>query len=87
MDLSTAIRKRIINLCIEKNMNINQLAIKSGINPATIRSIIKSRCNTRTTQTIYYLCIGFCLCLILFKIIYKESKLSFLFFYNKYFNL
>ena len=40
-------------------MNINQLAIKSGINPSTIRSIIKSRCNTPTTQTIYYLCIGF----------------------------
>ncbi len=59
MDLSTAIRKRIINLCTEKNMNINQLAIKSGINPSTIRSIIKSRCNTPTTQTIYYLCIGF----------------------------
>ena len=59
MDLSTAIRKRIINLCAEKNMNINQLAIKSGINPSTIRSIIKSRCNTPTTQTIYYLCIGF----------------------------
>ena len=59
MDLSTAIRKRIINLCTEKNMNINQLSIKSGINPSTIRSIIKSRCNTPTTQTIYYLCIGF----------------------------
>lgn len=59
MDLSTAIRKRIINLYTEKNMNINQLAIKSGINPSTIRSIIKSRCNTPTTQTIYYLCIGF----------------------------
>ena len=59
MDLSTAIRKRIINLCTEKNMNLNQLAIKSGINPSTIRSIIKSRCNTPTTQTIYYLCIGF----------------------------
>ena len=59
MELSTAIRKSIINLCEEKDMNINQLAISSGINPSTIRSIIKSRCNTPTTQTIYYLCIGF----------------------------
>ena len=59
MELSTAIRKRIINLCEEKDMNINQLAILSGLNPSTIRSIIKSRCNTPTTQTIYYLCIGF----------------------------
>lgn len=59
MDLSTAIRTRIIELCKEKNINVNQLAIRSGINPSTIRSIIKSRCNTPTTQTIYYLCIGF----------------------------
>lgn len=59
MDLSTAIRARIIELCKEKHINVNQLAIRSGINPSTIRSIIKSRCNTPTTQTIYYLCIGF----------------------------
>lgn len=59
MELSTAIRKRIINLCEEKNMNINQLAVMSGINPSTIRSIMKLRCKTPTTQTIYYLCIGF----------------------------
>ena len=59
MELSNAIRKRIINLCEEKNMHANQLAIMSGINPSTIRSIIKSRCKTPTVQTIYYLCIGF----------------------------
>ena len=58
MELSSAIRKRIINLCEEKNMNINQLAIMSGINPSTIRSIMKSRCKTPTAQTIYYLCMG-----------------------------
>lgn len=59
MNLSTAIRARIIELCKAKHINVNQLAIRSGINPSTIRSIIKSRCNTPTTQTIYYLCIGF----------------------------
>lgn len=59
MDLSTAIRMRILDLCNEQNMNINQLAIMSGISPSTIRSIAKSRCNTPTTQTIYYLCLGF----------------------------
>lgn len=59
MELSNAIRKRIINLCEAKNMNVNQLAIMSGINPSTIRSIMKSRCKTPIAQTIYYLCIGF----------------------------
>ena len=33
MELSSAIRNRIINLCEEKNMNVNQLAIMSGIIP------------------------------------------------------
>lgn len=59
MKLSAAIKLRITELCNENNMNINMLAINSGINPSTIRSILKSRCNAPNTQTIYYLCIGF----------------------------
>ncbi len=34
-------KKRIDELCKLNNMNINQLAIASGINPSTIRSIFK----------------------------------------------
>ena len=39
MALSEATRKIIDELCRVINMNINQLAIASGINPSTIRSI------------------------------------------------
>ena len=39
MTLLEATRKRIDELCKLNNMNINQLAIASGINPSTIRSI------------------------------------------------
>lgn len=42
MTLLEATRKRIDELCKLNNMNINQLAIASGINPSTIRSILKS---------------------------------------------
>ena len=59
MTLSNAIKTRIQNLCKDKNMNLNQLAIASGLNPATIRNIFKSRCITPTLTTIYYICIGF----------------------------
>lgn len=41
MTLLEATRKRIDELCKINNMNINQLAITSGINPSTIRSIFK----------------------------------------------
>ena len=59
MKLSDAIKLRITELCNEQALNINMLAINSGLNPSTIRSILKSRCNTPNSQTIYYLCIGF----------------------------
>ncbi len=59
MTLSDAIKKRIIELLKFKNMNVNQLAISSGINPATIYSILKNRCKTPNMITLYYICIGF----------------------------
>lgn len=59
MTLSFAIKTRIENLLLSKNMNVNMLATKSGINESTIRSILRGRCNTPNTQTIYYICIGF----------------------------
>jgi len=58
MTLAEAIKKRIENLCKEKNMNINKLAIASGINPATIRSTLKKKFSNPNTETLYYICIG-----------------------------
>lgn len=58
MNLSEAIRLRILELCNINNINVNQLANLSGINPSTIRSILKSRCKAPNCQTIYYICIG-----------------------------
>ena len=59
MTLLEATRKRIDELCKVNNMNINQLAIASGINPSTIRSIFKVIKNAPSSDTIYYICIGF----------------------------
>ena len=59
MTLLEATRKRINELCKVNNMNINQLAIASGINPSTIRSIFKVIRKAPSSETIYYICIGF----------------------------
>ena len=58
MTLLEATRKRIDELCKVNNMNINQLAIASGINPSTIRSIFKVIKKAPSSDTIYYICIG-----------------------------
>ncbi len=59
MTLLDATRKRIDELCKINNMNINQLTIASGINPSTIRSIFKVIRKAPSSDTIYYICIGF----------------------------
>lgn len=59
MTLLEATRQRITELCKKNQMNINQLAIASGINPSTIRSIFKVITKAPSSETIYYICIGF----------------------------
>ena len=59
MTLLEATQKRITELCKVNNININQLAIASGINPSTIRSIFKVIKKAPSSDTIYYICIGF----------------------------
>lgn len=59
MTLSLAIKTRIKNLLISKDISINSLATKSGINESTIRSFLNGKCNTPNMQTIYYICLGF----------------------------
>ena len=59
MTLLEATCSRIKELCKEHNMNINQLAIASGLNPSTIRSVFKVISKSPSSETIYYICIGF----------------------------
>lgn len=56
---SDAIITRIQELLKEKNMNVNQLSTRAGINSSTIRSILKKRCASPKAETIYYICLGF----------------------------
>ena len=43
MYLSEAIKLRIVELCNIYNLNVNSLSNRAGINPSTIRRILKSK--------------------------------------------
>lgn len=59
MTLSEVIIKCIKELLKSNSININTLANRAGINSSTIRNILKGRCKTPTTETLYYICMGF----------------------------
>ena len=58
LTFSEAIKQRIKELCKEKNMNINMLAVNSGLTPSTVKSIFSNKYKAPNTQTLYYICIG-----------------------------
>lgn len=59
MTLSNAVKARIKQLLIDKNLTVNRLATLSGIGESTIRNILSSEGETPKTQTLYYICRGF----------------------------
>ena len=58
MKLSTAISKRIVELCEEKEMSINKLAINSCITQSTLHSIIKEESENPKLLTLFRICDG-----------------------------
>jgi len=58
MKLSTAISTRILNLCKERNISLNKLAVMSCITQSTLNSIIKAESNNPKILTIYRICYG-----------------------------
>mgnify|MGYP001622948217 CR=1 FL=1 len=58
MQLSTAIRQRIVNLCIDRNISLNQLAQAAGITYSTLNSFLNGKSNDPKMSTILHLCEG-----------------------------
>lgn len=58
MDLRSAIKERILELCTERNITINKLCIISGITQSTVNNIINSGSNNPTVSTVKKLCDG-----------------------------
>ena len=58
MNTKEAIANRIIQLCNERHIAINELASVSGISPSTVYSILDERSQNPGTVTIKILCDG-----------------------------
>ena len=58
MDMYTAVKYRIIQLCGEKNMTVNKLANYSGIPPSTLKSILYGNSKNPGIVTLKKLCDG-----------------------------
>lgn len=58
MNIGTAVRERILELCAERDITVNKLATISGVTQSTINNIISRRNNSTTVSTIKKLCDG-----------------------------
>ena len=58
MTIGEACRVRIQELCNERNITVNKLAIISGVTQSTLNNIVCGRNNSTTVSTIKKLCDG-----------------------------
>lgn len=59
MDLSNAIKMRIINLCKMQHISLNKLANNSGLSFSTIFSIFYGKSKSPRLSTLLHICEGF----------------------------
>ena len=58
MTIGEACKMRIEQLCLERNITLNKLAIISGITQSTLNNIISGRNKSTTVSTIKKICDG-----------------------------
>lgn len=58
MNIGEAVRRRIIELCNERNITLNKLSIICGMTQSTLNNIVSGRNNTTTLSTIKKICDG-----------------------------
>lgn len=58
MNIGTAAKERILELCRERDITINKLSAMSGITQSTVNNIVSGRNNSATLSTIKKLCDG-----------------------------
>ena len=58
MVVGEAVRKRIIELCDERNISVNKLCSLSGVTQSTVNNIVSGRNKSVTVATIKKLCDG-----------------------------
>ena len=58
MNISQAVKERILELCREKNMTINKLSIECGLTQSTLNNIMHREGNNPTVATVKKICDG-----------------------------
>ena len=58
MNIGSAVRLRILDLCKEKEITVNKLATISGVTQSTLNNIVSGRNNSATVSTVKKLCDG-----------------------------
>ena len=58
MNTKEAVAKRILELCEERNMAVNALAIVSGVSPSTIYSMLNEKSKNPGVVSLKKLCDG-----------------------------
>jgi len=58
VNTKTAIANRIVQLCNERKITVNELACVSGVSPSTVYSILDARSQNPGAVTIKILCDG-----------------------------
>ena len=59
MELSQAVKERIIKLSKSKKISLHKLSLNSGIAYSTLNSFMNGKCKTPNLSTILHLCEGF----------------------------
>ena len=58
MNLQQAVKIRILNICHERNITINGLAMLAGLSQSTVNSLIDGTSKNPKLLTILRLCLG-----------------------------
>ncbi len=57
--LCKAVKNRILQLCAERNMNINAFADEAGLAPSSVKNILYGKSKNPKIATIKIICDGF----------------------------
>ena len=58
MDVGEAVRRRILQLCGEREISVNRLCTISGVTQSTVNNILSGRNHSVTVSTLKKLCDG-----------------------------
>lgn len=56
--IGEAVRRRLLELCAERNITVNRLAVLSGVTQSTLNNIVSGRNRSTTVSTIKKICDG-----------------------------